>query len=109
VPAVEQLRVLGEATAVVIGRTSKRFQRLVEVGIRLTSILERASFIVTGPALTFTLSLSTPGLVFTSVGPALCDEPTGETGGQGAEYAHASDDERRGPGEGPFSYQLVRA
>lgn len=89
VPVEGQLRSAVEAIAVVIASPSQRPYGLVEVLEHLPPVLERTSFVLTSPSLSFPLSFSSPSLVFTLVSPSLCDEPTGDASGEGACHANA--------------------
>ena len=89
VPVEGQLRSAVEAIAVVVGSPSQRPYGLVEVFEYLPPVLERTSFVLTSPSLSFPLSFLSPSLVFTLVSPSLCDEPTGDASGKGACHADA--------------------
>ena len=83
-PVERQLRSVIEAIAVVIGSPSQRLYGLVEVLEDLPPVLERTSFVLTSPSLSFPLSFPSPSLVLTLISPSLCDEPAGDSSGQGA-------------------------
>jgi hypothetical protein len=53
-------------------------------------MFERTGLVFAAPAFFLSGSFSSPGFVVTPIGPALGDEPFSNTGGQGAQYAYAS-------------------
>jgi hypothetical protein len=91
-PVKRQLRSIVEAVAVVIGSAGQRLHRPVEVLEDLPPVLERMSFVLTSPSLSFPFpfSFSGPGLVVTLTGPSLREEPAGDSSGQCAQYTYAS-------------------
>lgn len=95
VPVEGQFRSAVEAIAVVIGSPSQCPYGLVEVLEHLPPVLERTSFVLTSPSLSFPLSFSSPNLVFTLVGPSLCYEPTSDASGESACHPDAGYYQRR--------------
>jgi len=89
-PALRQLLLVGQSEAVVVGRLRERLHSDVEVEICLAAMLERAGFVLAGPALLLALPLPSPGTRLPPVGPALRNEHAS----QGAYDSQASDDNR---------------
>ena len=92
-PIPRQLRLVGESAAKDIGGASHLFQRLVEVCISLSTVLEGAHLVFSCPSLRFAFAFPRPCVAIASVSATLGDQDTRHAGAESSNYADGSNDD----------------